>query len=228
MGNEQLRINLNPEAMRVLEQGWSALIRSFNPHVEELQAARVFRDLTARYSEPARFYHGLPHVNDLLLLGKEHESTLENPGLVNLSFWLHDAIYDPTSKTNEEDSEAYAREILPDLGVSSLITDQTGGFILASKTHVLPPDQNDNTDLAFFIDADLSILAADPVRYELYLQQIRREYLHMDVAAGRQRRVNFLRGMLGRDRIFVSTQLAHLEEQARQNMERELSSISVL
>ena len=70
---------------------------------------------------------------------------------------------------------------------------------------------------AVFIEADLSILSSEPVSYDRYVRDVRREYAHVDEEAWRAGRSAVLRSLLE----LVT------DDRARSNLARELSGLAV-
>lgn len=64
------------------------------------------------WNESHRSYHGLDHLNDLISLIEERkqEYTEKECEKMMLAALFHDAVYDPASKTNEEDSARFLME----------------------------------------------------------------------------------------------------------------------
>ena len=84
----------------------------------------------------------------------------------------------------------------------------------------------DDVDGGRFCDADLSILGADPDRYERYTRDVRAEYTHVDDPAWRTGRSALLEGFLPRDHIFHSQPgRRRWEDQSRMNLLHELGSL---
>jgi len=78
---------------------------------------------------------------------------------------------------------------------------------------------------ALLCDADLSILAADPARYDAYAAAVRREYGHVPDDAFRIGRAEVLRHLLGLPVLYrVVPERAEWEVRARANLTRELST----
>jgi predicted metal-dependent HD superfamily phosphohydrolase len=121
----------------------------------------------------------MEHINALLQQSKNHATILSNKLAVDLAIFFHDIIYDPFSKTNEEDSadlfvETLSPHIDPDL------CEKVCQYIIATKKHEVS-HMGDN-DLKLFIDMDMSILGVEPDQYEKYARQIRQEYQHVPQA----------------------------------------------
>ena len=74
---------------------------------------------------------------------------------------------------------------------------------------------------------DLSILAAEPSRYDAYAASIRKEYAHVPDDAYRAGRTEVLRRFAARPLIFPDAAFATTcEEKARENLARELVSLT--
>lgn len=171
-------------------------------------------ELIARYNEPQRHYHNIFHINDMLNISMG--CTQNNPGIVKLIIWYHDAIYDPARKDNEEKSAELAIEQLKDhLGVEDI--DYIASGILLTKhqfsSTLLTPD------MSLVIDADLYILSHDWC-YTAYARAIRKEYSHCSDAEYIAGRKQFLENMLNKKSYYGL--FTKRNEKARINMQMEL------
>ncbi len=117
-----------------------------------MTAPSLLLDLTRRYCEPQRHYHTLEHIADMLFRGRELELSDEQI----YAIWYHDAIYDPRSTTNEEDSAALAIDALRSIGWDAARTEHVARMILDTKTHT--PTVPGSAEV---IDLDLSSIASD-------------------------------------------------------------------
>jgi predicted metal-dependent HD superfamily phosphohydrolase len=176
-------------------------------------------DLTAIYVAPGRHYHNLAHVEDCLgkLAAMPDLSAVERAILIE-AIWWHDVVYDPTRSDNEELSAQLAEK-----HVAAEMRDEVGSLIRLTKTHRVEPDDRLG---AILISIDLSILAAEPARYDAYAAAIRREFAHVpddDYCAGR---ADVLRRFATRPVIFPDAAFARAcERLARENIGRELASL---
>ena len=95
-------------------------------------------------------------------------------------------------------------------------------LIMMSAEHQLY-DATD-TDGAFFLDMDLSILGVEWCAYDQYAQAIRQEYAHVSVADYQAGRTTVLKELLAHSRLYL-TDYYHqrLQMQARENIQREIS-----
>jgi predicted metal-dependent HD superfamily phosphohydrolase len=188
-------------------------------------ADAVLAELLRAYSEPHRHYHTLTHIAELLQLLEEHGGASDKDA-VQLVILFHDAMYDPASRDNEEESAELAAQRLAALGFPAPFVAKVDRFIRATR-HSLPPRRHDDPDLNLLLDLDLSILAAPPDRYAAYVAAIREEYraVPQDVfVAGRRA---MLEGFLARKQIYLTERLRALwEAPARANMVAELAEPS--
>jgi predicted metal-dependent HD superfamily phosphohydrolase len=142
--------------------------------------------------------------------------------------FFHDIIYEPTRSDNEERSV----DIWKEFATSSCSVDMTQAalierYILATKSHSIVDGQSMpyDTDLHFFLDIDLSVLAWPPSQYDVYAQQIRQEYQHIPDDAYKAGRTKVLMSLKG-ERVYSSPSFQEQwEERARINLSREIASL---
>ena len=176
-------------------------------------------DLIAAYAAPNRHYHNLAHIEDCLdqLAGIDGLSAAEREILTE-AIWWHDVVYDPTRPDNEELSAQLAEQ-----HVAAHLRDEVGRLIRLTKTHQVEPTDRLG---AILISIDLSILAAEPPRYDAYAAAIRREYAHVPDDAYRTGRADVLRRFAARPVIFPDAAFAKAyERKARDNLAREIASL---
>jgi predicted metal-dependent HD superfamily phosphohydrolase len=178
----------------------------------------LFEQLVVMHTEPQRHYHTLQHINHLLQLCIQHQDQLQDKALVSWAICFHDCVYDPKSSHNEEDSAVFATKSLEAIGATASLVAGVEKFILATKKHENPEN---NADLQWFLDFDLSILGALPPMYDLYAQQIRKEYSHVPTWKYSIGRRKVLQHFLTKPQLFAFLPPTATEN-ARQNMQREL------
>ncbi len=177
--------------------------------------------LVAAYADPARGYHDLRHLTEVL----ERLDELSGAGAgfdrepVLLAAWFHDAVY-AGAADDEELSAQWAERALPDeLDVAEVAR-------LVRLTALHRPSATDANGCALS-DADLAILAAPAERYDEYAATLRREYAHVsdsDFAAGR---ASILADLLAKETLFhTSYARDHWEAAARANAGAELDRLS--
>jgi predicted metal-dependent HD superfamily phosphohydrolase len=195
--------------------------------------------LLARYREPQRRYHTVTHLAAVLGTAEDlmGQVTVADPEAVRLALFFHDAVYDPRSDTNEAASAALARAVLAELEVPSDRVDAVANLVMATRHQEPAPATTDrgtsdlgtatvDSDTAVVLDADLSILAAEPSRYQAYATGVRAEYAHVDDASWRAGRATVLRAFLERPAIYLTAPMRRQEHRARANLAAELSSLA--
>ena len=142
-------------------------------HFSASVAENVWQVLETRYGEVQRHYHNMHHIRALLRHSATYADLIADKEAVDLAVYFHDVVYDPKSKTNEEDSaDLFVNLCSPH--ISSTLCEKVRQYIIETKKHdVLLSDDN---DLKLFIDMDMSILGVHPTQYAKYAQQIRQEY----------------------------------------------------
>ena len=193
-------------------------------------------DLLERYEQPHRKYHTSVHLSEMLtalktLYKRHHTAT---PRAVLLAAWFHDAVYEANPGDDEAASADLARTALTPLASTGFLTNREvtaiAHLIELTASHQLADGIEEYTsgaltraDAAFFLDADLAILAADSPRYTRYVAGVRAEYAHYAPDAFTRGRAAILQGFLNRTAIYASD-TAHLlwDAPARLNLRTEL------
>ena len=201
-----------------------------------VQVAELGESLLQAWEQPHRAYHHSGHLSQMLTdLDRlyTHRTQGSTPLALVLAAWFHDAVYEGAPGEDERRSEQLASASLEPLVAAGLLTEHelqmVRCLVRATATHELPesaelPAGYAVTDIEFFLDADMAILAADSARYRRYLRGVRSEYSHFDDEAFRTGRTTFLRSILGRERVFLSEEGLQLwEEPARTNLRSELA-----
>jgi predicted metal-dependent HD superfamily phosphohydrolase len=181
-------------------------------------------DLLARWSEPQRRYHTTAHLKAVLDHIDVLEDHADDPALVRLAAWFHDAVYLPERSTNEERSARLAERALAEVGLTVRQIDEVSRLVLLTVTH--DPDEDDlNGEV--LCDADLAILAAAPDAYAAYAAAVREEYGFVPDEPFREGRAAVLRQLLALPRLFRTPYgAAHWEERARENLTAELDLLT--
>lgn len=195
-------------------------------------------DLLERYEQPHRKYHTSVHLSEMLtalktLYKRHHTAT---PRAVLLAAWFHDAVYEANPGEDEAASADLARTALTPLASTGSLTNREvtaiAHLIELTASHQLADGIEEYTsgaltraDAAFFLDADLAILAADSPRYTRYVAGVRAEYAYYAPDAFTRGRAAILQGFLNRTAIYASD-IAHFlwDAPARLNLRTELES----
>lgn len=190
--------------------------------------ARLLDGLRARYNEPQRHYHTWSHIGALLRHFDIGHVRLYRPKPVLWALFWHDAIYDPTQTDNEEKSA----QLLIEEARSELSSDDlsfAAAIIRATAKHELIEglSRPDSEDMGFFLDIDMSILAALPDVFDTYEANIRKEYAFVPEDNFRAARAGILQSFLERDRIYYTPVFLHAwEAKARGNLRRSIAALS--
>lgn len=186
--------------------------------------------LESAYATPPRAYHDFLHVQEVL---RHFADVSAGPGWtqpreVYLAVLYHDAIYEAGRKDNESRSAALAMgqiaQWLPEAGIDTL---RVAELIDLTARHgqFSPGDFGDDgfgLDTRHFLDCDMAILGAEPTVFDAYDRGIEEEYRgHVPGFLFRLNRRRFLKGLLARERIFLS-EFFHqrYDAAARSNLER--------
>ena len=216
-------------AVRLFDD-WSSRHRAAG--IPWAKAQRWWNDvILERYGERHRAYHTLTHIGDLYEQFLKQQQRLTEPDAVYYAIIFHDIIYDAHSKDSEDQSAKLFGDYWNDTRGSSpnLPPDpmnvRVQRLILATKSH-MKVDCGTDTDMAFFLDMDLSILGAPPAQYDQYSANIRFEYQHIPLEMYRQGRTAVLQGFLGAPRLF-RTAVYHdlLDAAARANLQKEIKQL---
>jgi len=183
--------------------------------------------LRSRYQEQHRHYHTLHHIRELidtLNTDKYMRTMINDRRCIVLSILFHDVVYEtaPGSPCNEDESAKLFEQELASY-LSPVLISKVCTYINHTRLHDVAKEED--LDLKLFIDLDMSILAReDPVEYDVYAGQIRREYISIPKPTYCLQRGEFLRKWLAstESKIFSSDYfLEKFETIARRNMSRE-------
>jgi predicted metal-dependent HD superfamily phosphohydrolase len=182
----------------------------------------LFHRLMACWSETHRHYHSPQHLDECLCRLRETRHLAQRPAEVELALWFHDAVYDPKRHDNEARCADWAHESVDYAGLPAEMAERVHALIMLTCHDAQPLE----ADGQLLVDIDLSILGADPERFEQSNRQIRREYAHVPEDRYREGRAAILRGFLARPRLY-STEYFHalLEERARVNLQQALDQL---
>lgn len=196
-----------------LRDRWNRLLPDAQPLGE---------DLLGRYAEGHRSYHDQRHLTEVLDTIDELAELADDPDVVRLAAWFHDAIYDPKAAPgeNEEQSAQLAELELSAYGVDPAEVAEIGRLVRLTADHDSEPDDANG---AVLCDADLRVLSLAPDRYDEYALGIRQEYGHIGERDFARGRTAFLQ-RLSHTSLYATSRGREWEEAARDNVERELAS----
>ena len=177
--------------------------------------------LLRAYTESGRHHHDARHVAKCLSWLDRMRHLAERPDEIALAIWFHDAVYDPKRSDNEEKSADWAREFLHSASAPADVTHRIVEMILATKTH----DVSDG-DGALIMDIDLSILGTDGKSFDVFEQDVLREYEWLSEEKYREGRAAVLQEFLNRSPIFQVREMRDLlESQAKENLARRIKEL---
>ncbi len=190
--------------------------------------------LEAAYAEPPRAYHDFGHVRAVL---RHYAAVAAGPGWAQpveayLAVLYHDAVYVAGSRDNEARSAelavAHIARWWPDAGIDAVRVAELINLTARHGQHA-PADFGGTSgddpraaDTRHFLDCDMAILGAEPAVFDAYDRAIAAEYRgHVPSWLYRLNRRRFLKGLLARERIYLSDFFhARLDAQARINLRR--------
>ena len=150
----------------------------------------------------------------------EYKEQLQFPNEVLYAIFYHDIIYKTTRKDNEEKSATFAVKILP--AKSVLDKNLVYTMICATQLH----QHHSIQDINWLIDFDLKILASDWNEYQIYCQQIRKEYKIYPDILYKPGRKKALEHFLEKDFIFQTEEFrAKYDDKARVNILKEMKQL---
>ncbi len=154
---------------------------------KRLNELHISSAVLERYEEPHRFYHTLQHI-DFLLKELKQKNYLEDKVLF-LSALFHDAVYNPKSAGNEEDSATYFLKESAGSLLSEEEKMEVCNIIRDTRNH-----QPSSEKSAVFQQSDLAIFDQSfPVLLE-YEHQVFKEYQFVDYSVYKQKRIEVLNG----------------------------------
>jgi len=192
----------------------------------EEEVAETGRRLLARWENPARRFHDVRHLVELLTRVDELQQETRQPHCVRLAAWYHGAVFSSDTEAayaarggeDEDASAELARMELRELGLPPHKVESVADMVHGLMRHAGAPDSPDAEVLS---DADLAILAADPQRYKTYLHDVREEYAAVPDERFLRSRRAIVGKLLARDRLYTTPLGATWEAQARQNLTAE-------
>ena len=205
-----------------MQPGWERWRACLDSGADEVSARAEFQALVARYGDKHRAYHNLDHITVCLTHLDAVRERLLDPIAVELAVWYHDAIYKPSSGTNEEDSAALAASALARLRQPPELGKHVERLVLVTKHPSIPADDDER----YLVDIDLAILGAAEEAFAAYEKQIRQEYRWVPAFVYRRERAKVLRAFLALPAIYHT---AHFQERfeatARRNLESALGAL---
>ena len=211
-----------------LGQRFAMHLAAIANNIDPVEVQALWQTVNTRYNEAQRAYHTLSHIEQLFAQFKQVKSHLYEPHIIALALYYHDVIYEPKRVDNELKSAEYAVEVLQKY-LSAAQCRHIYALIMMTATHQLDElvDANKRSDAAYLLDMDLSILGGAWSEYEQYASAVRQEFAQVPVTDYRIGRTAVLKGLLAHPKLYLTEYyFERLEEQARDNIKRELTSLA--
>ena len=190
---------------------------------------QLWAELETAYATPPRAYHNFDHVREVL---RHYGEVATGPGWkqpleVALAVLYHDAIYQAGRRDNEarsaELAAAHIARYLPEAGID--VRRVVELIDLTARHGQIVADEVDE-EAALFLDGDMAILGAAPEAFDAYDRGIASEYRgHVPGPLFRLNRRRFLKGLLKRERIYLSAYYhQRYDAAARNNLRRAITT----
>jgi dephospho-CoA kinase len=204
---------------------------------KEKEAGELFDNAMKQYHGFDRHWHNADHPLAMYRWFMSNLDKFNYPGIAGIAIIYHDVVYS-TYKTlyphNESQSVKFMidqfKAIMPEAlrfeiedGIPSLAV--AAEYIMSTKTHsasshFLKANPKLKNDCELFLDVDLMMLGGTPEEAEAFddavYQEFKNEYEIRTFARGR---VSVLKTFLRRPKVFQSSHFAHLEDNARANLD---------
>jgi predicted metal-dependent HD superfamily phosphohydrolase len=193
-----------------------------------------FHRLWQMHTQDTSHYHTPVHLLEMLsylYIVLENHHNNDGPTFLKqdndeqailLSIFFHDAIYDPTSTKNEEDSAVLFESFANDCKMIKSLQVKVSTFILATKAHKISDDNS--TSLALFLDLDMAVLGKEEHAYLAYAALIRKEFNFVPHETYCEKRAEVLETFLKNTAIYGTMIMRRaLEQRARSNVRKEIA-----
>lgn len=181
----------------------------------------IFDQILTQYSARGRFYHNTTHLANCLTLLSEYEKFADKLHLVYAAIFFHDFFDDrkPYDKLIEVTAEIAAKQF------ESTTSQEYIRKLIYATAH--KSEQLETYDEKLISDIDLAILGFPEDQYNIYKDQIRKEYDHIDNLTFIKGRKAVLKHFLGMKEIFFIPEFKErFEAQARENLLKELQDLA--
>lgn len=181
----------------------------------------AYEELLERYNEPHRKYHNLAHINHCLGEFSAIRSLANEPDILELAIWYHDAIYYLNVDDNEERSadlvKGVMRKFLLPEGLIKVVTE----IIIATKHSEVPG----SFDAKLMLDIDISNIGSAE-KFKETNKQVREEYSLAPENVFNSGRSNILQSFLNRPSIYLTEFFQEkYEKTARENIETAIKNL---
>lgn len=179
--------------------------------------------LSILYNQSHRYYHNINHIMDCL--GELELVSFINSNqrdIIETAVWYHDAIYNPYSSLNEENSlKLFQVGIGYDTNKNILVE----SAILATKYHLEYQPLNKPLTTEVMLDIDLSGFGKDWITCRAHADNIRKEYYRTNDTDFYTGRLNFLETINQRESLYYTDFFKNkYHEQSKINIKIEIEN----
>jgi predicted metal-dependent HD superfamily phosphohydrolase len=228
--------------MKGSEDVLTTLLSQWNKATCGLEISSAIRDewfhrLWQLHTQDTSHYHTPVHLLEMIgylyiVLEYQHRHNTDSPPTtleedndeqaILLSIFFHDAIYNPKSATNEEDSAAFFESFAHESKMTQSLQAKVSTFILATKAHKV--SEHNSASLALFLDLDMAVLGKEAHAYMAYASLIRKEFNFVPHHTYCEKRAEVLDTFLKNAAIYGTMLMRQaLEERARSNLRNEIA-----
>ena len=185
-------------------------------------APDLFVRLLAGYDEPHRAYHTVQHLEECGSQFARARAFAQDPGAVQLALWFHDAIYDTRSSHNEEQSAAWADQVLAEAGAPERLRTSVQRMILSTKHDAArlgrTPRSRWTSIYLFWVRSQVALISMKC--------KFAKRYAWVPEETFRGARARILREFLARPCIYTTDHFHNsLEAKARSNLQASLARL---
>lgn len=212
-----LSVSCDFKKTTVLKETFIGLLTNYTDN--DSLTNELWTEIEKNYSNKKRHYHTLHHLDSLLAQLIDVKEEIQDWNTILFTLYYHDIIYNSLKSDNEEKSAELAKKRMNQISVSIDKIELCKNQILATKSHIRSTD----SDINYFIDADLSVFGQNWEAYSLYYKNVRKEYSIYPDFVYNPGRKKVLNHFLSMDRIFKTDFFYNkLEAQAKQNLQKEI------
>ncbi len=203
-----------------LKSEWVALASNYSE--DHILIQKLWETIEKHYSHKSRHYHNLNHIYNMLIQAEDLKAKIVDYDAFRFSIWYHDIIYKSTKKNNEIKSADFSKKELKSLNFDENRIKIVEKLIKSTQKHDILLFAN--SDNAYLLDIDLSILGTDWNIYENYINNIRKEYVIYPDFMYKKGRKKAMMHFLEREQIYFTSEFKkRFENQARENISKEIA-----
>ena len=169
-----------------------------------------------KHQEHHRHYHNTRHLSFCLAQQSQAQSAMDEPDIVELALWFHDAVYLPNASDNEAQSAALFAQLTRGQLSESLIN-SVSEIIPATNHQTAPESQSE----AYVLDIDLASIGLPWEEFNRDNEALRAEVPRIHDNLYYEGKTAFLSTLLNREKIYYTKYFFDkYEQQARDNIKR--------